>query len=76
MKEYYATLDRNGTEDEITLYTPEGRRMLCVSFWDEADIPEAGQFKADAGLIVEALNAYHRPAVGKDSSRPCSRCCC
>lgn len=24
-KQYYATIERNGTEDEITIYTPEGR---------------------------------------------------
>jgi hypothetical protein len=55
---YYATLDRNGTEDEITIHAPDGRRMLCVAFWDEDDIPDADQLKADAMLIVKALNAY------------------
>jgi hypothetical protein len=55
---YYATLDRNGTEDEITIFTPDGRRMLCVAFWDEPDIASAAQLKDDALLIVNALNAY------------------
>jgi hypothetical protein len=64
---YYATLDRNGTEDEITIFTPDGRRMLCVAFWDEPDIASAGQLKADAVLIVNALNAY-RPKVAKKTT--------
>jgi hypothetical protein len=63
-KEYYATLDRNGTEDEITIYTPDGRAMLCVGFWDENAWDDgqenADQLKADAVLIVDALNAYRR----------------
>jgi hypothetical protein len=57
-KPYYATLDRNGTEDEITLYNPDGRRMLCVAFWDEPDIVSSAVLKADALLIVDALNTY------------------
>lgn len=59
---YYATQDRNGTEDEITIYTPEGRRMLCVAFWDKDEWDDgqedAGQIKADVEMIVNALNAY------------------
>lgn len=62
---YHATLDRNGTEDEIIIYTPQGRAMLSVAFWDEPYRhkkdpvrPEAEQKKADAMLIVDALNAY------------------
>jgi hypothetical protein len=66
-KQYYAEFDRNGTEDEIIIYTPQGRPMLSVAFWDEpyrdADDPvrlEADQKKADAMLIINALNAYSR----------------
>ena len=55
---YYATLDRDGTEDEITIFTPNGRPMLRVAFWDEPDIASAEQLKTDALLIVSALNAY------------------
>lgn len=60
---YSATLSRNGTEDEITIYTPRGRPMLCVAFWDREDDDDplrehADQLKADALLIVKALNAY------------------
>lgn len=65
-KKYYATLDRNGTEDEITIYTPDGRPMLCVAFWDadawDAGQPGAEQLKADAVLIVEALNSHRKAA--------------
>jgi hypothetical protein len=64
-KQYYATFDRNGTEDEIVLYTPEGRAMLSVAFWDEPyrDKHDPNQLaidqkKADAALILNALNAY------------------
>jgi len=61
-KLYYATQNRNGTEDEITIYTPEGRAMLCVSFWDKNPWDDgqanAPQIKADAELIVNALNAF------------------
>jgi hypothetical protein len=64
-KRYHATLDRNGTEDEITIYTPEGRPMLCVGFWDAYDDedlnkPDVDQLKADAVLIVEALNTFEK----------------
>lgn len=67
-KSYYATQRRNGTEDEITIYTPGGRQMLCVGFWDAEwdDDPvkhDAEQLKADAMLIVNALNAYRRKSV-------------
>jgi len=55
---YHATIDRNGTEDELTIHTPEGRPMLCVEFWDEPDSVTAQQLKKDALLIVKALNAY------------------
>ena len=67
---YYATLDRNGTEDEIVIHTPEGRPMLSVAFWDDEGPDEDGnpdplkasadQIKADAALIVQALNARLR----------------
>jgi hypothetical protein len=62
-KKYYATTCRNGTEDEIIIHAPDGREMLCVGFWDAEwdDDPmkhNADQLKADALLIVNALNAY------------------
>lgn len=61
---YYYRIDRNGTEDEITIHNPEGRLMLSVAFWDQPDIADAQQRKADAELIVAALNAY-RPRKPK-----------
>jgi hypothetical protein len=71
-KKYYATFDRNGTEDEIIIYTPEGRAMLSVAFWDEpyrdADDPvrlESEQKKADAMLIINALNEFRRSSSKK-----------
>jgi hypothetical protein len=62
-KQYYAARSRNGTEDEITIYTPDDRSMLCVAFWDREDDDDplgehADQLKADAELIVNALNSY------------------
>src|SRR4051812_30580082 len=62
-REYYSTQDRNGTEDEITIYTPDGRPMLCVGFWDVEHVEDPAndnpdQVKADALLIVDALNIY------------------
>jgi hypothetical protein len=62
-KPYYATMDRNGTEDEIAIRTPDGRVMAYMQFWDEPDIPEAKTHKDDATLIVKALNAYRRQQV-------------
>ncbi len=64
-KRYQAVQSRNGTEDEITIYTPAGRAMLCFGFWDaEYDNDpaklNADQLRADATLIVDALNAYRR----------------
>ncbi len=69
-KPYYATQHLDGTEDIITIYTPEGRPMFQVDFWDESywepddpSKPLADQIKADAALIVDALNAYRgKPA--------------
>lgn len=58
---YYATLDRNGIEDELTIHGPDGRPMLSVGFWDDEDSPTASRLKADAELIVNALNAYQPP---------------
>ena len=69
----YATLDRNGTEDEITIFTPEGRRMLCVSFWDEPDIASAAQLKADAEMNVTALN---KRKILVDNAKGCAGCEC
>ena len=76
-KAYYWTLDRNGTEDEITIYTPEDRPMLCVAFWDKNAWDDgqenAPQLKADAQLIVDALNAYRkgrRKRQGRKEARP------
>jgi hypothetical protein len=74
-KKYYATFDRNGTEDEIIIHTPQGRPMLSVAFWDEQflepDDPEwvaIDQKKADAMLIVNALNAYPRSSPKKTTN--------
>lgn len=63
-KEYYWTLDRNSTEDEITIYTPDDRAMLCVAFWDKNAWDDgqenAPQLKSDAQLIVDARNGYRK----------------
>lgn len=68
-KNYYWTQGRNGTEDEITIYTPDDRPMLCVAFWDKRDCDDgqenAPELKADAQLIVDALNAYQRNTTTK-----------
>jgi hypothetical protein len=62
-QQYFATLDTNGTEDEITVFAPDGRPMLCVAFWDRNSWDDgqenAPQLKADAVLIVKALNLRH-----------------
>lgn len=55
----------NDTDGEITLYTPDGRAMLSVEFWDpdydhKPARDYADQLRADALLIVEALNAHRR----------------
>jgi len=73
---YHTGLGRNGTEDEITIHAPDGRGLAHIWFWDATpDQPGAGdrQAKADAQLLVEALNAYHArsgpsaaPAAGAD----------
>jgi hypothetical protein len=55
---YYASLDRNGTEDEILIHAPDGRAMSFIWFWDDPDCPYAKRHKADGKLIVRALNAY------------------
>ena len=58
---YHASLGRNGTEDEITIRAPDGRALAQIWFWDEEpDQPGVGdqQAKADAQLLVAALNAY------------------
>ena len=54
---YHATIDRNGTEDEITIHAPDGRAMAAIQFWDKGE-EGATEAKADAELIVDALNAY------------------
>ena len=57
---YYHTQDRNGTEDEILIHAPDGTEMACIWFWDQGDERSAA-IKADAQLIVDAINAYpHR----------------
>jgi hypothetical protein len=73
---YHTSLGRNGTEDEITIHAPDGRGLAHIWFWDEEpDQPGVGdkRAKADAQLIVEALNAYRvrsgpgeAPAAGAD----------
>ena len=32
---YYATQDRNGTEDEITIHAPDGRPLAVIQYWEE-----------------------------------------
>lgn len=54
---YTATLDVNGTEDELTVRDPEGRAMASVVFW-ATDEESRGRAEADARLIVDALNAF------------------
>jgi hypothetical protein len=73
---YHSSLGRNGTEDEITIHAPGGRALAQIWFWEkELDQPGVGdqQAKADAQLLVEALNAYRArsgpsaiPAAGAD----------
>jgi hypothetical protein len=55
---YYATLGRNGTEDEITIVSPSGESLAYIWFWDEPDTRDASQAKRDARLILNALDAY------------------
>ena len=58
---YHASQRRNGTEDEIIICAPGGRHMAYIQFWDEGwDGPGVGhkEAKADAKLILAALNAY------------------
>ena len=56
---YYATLDRNGTEDEITIWSPHSRSLAFIWFWDDEEADSAAAHaKAGARLIVDALNAY------------------
>lgn len=57
-KKYYLSLDRNGTEDEITIHAPNGRGIAFIWFWDDAECVEAAQKHRDAKLIVDALNAF------------------
>lgn len=54
---YYATLDQDGTEDEITIRTPEGRAMATILFWDEMETANASTARANAQIILDALNA-------------------
>jgi hypothetical protein len=70
---YYATLDRNGTEDEITIISPSGESLAYIWFWDEPDTRDARKAEADARLIMDALNAYRPRRGGKklpDGGRP------
>jgi hypothetical protein len=64
----YATLDRNGTEDEIAFHAPDGRKLAFIWFWDEEyDQPGVGdkEAKMDAQLILNALNVYRPGAAVK-----------
>jgi hypothetical protein len=60
-KPYYLMLAREAAMDEITIHAPNGRPMASIAFWDEDDefaTPAADRAKADAELIIKALNAY------------------
>ncbi|MFO0958264.1 MAG: hypothetical protein U0800_12695 [Isosphaeraceae bacterium] len=66
-KKHYATLNRSGTEAEITIYTPDGRAMFYVGIWDTRQVEDPAndnpdQVKADAELIVDALNTHLKAA--------------
>ena len=63
---YYATLDRNGTEDEITIVSPSGESLAYIWFWDEPDTRDARNAKATARRILNALNAYRPKRAGKN----------
>jgi hypothetical protein len=69
---YYATLDRNGTEDEITIVSPSGESLAYIWFWDEPDTRDANKAKADGMLILNALNAYRlkRARTNRPGGRP------
>jgi hypothetical protein len=72
-RKYYAALGRNGTEDEITIVSPSGESLAYIWFWDEPDTRDARRAKADARLILDALNAYRPRRAGKnlpDGGRP------
>jgi hypothetical protein len=56
-RKYYATLGRNGTEDEITIVSPSGESLAYIWFWDEPDTRDADKARLDAMLILNALNA-------------------
>ena len=61
--QYYARF----RPDEIIICTPDGRPIAYLQFCDDPDEecrPIADKHKADAGLIVAALNAY-RPKSAK-----------
>lgn len=55
--QYHATLDRNGTEDEVTIHAPDGRPMAIIQFW-ASEMEGAARTGENARLIVDALNAY------------------
>jgi hypothetical protein len=55
---YHLTLGTNGTEDEITIMSPQGKSLAFIWLWDEEDDPAAAEAKASAKLIVNALNAF------------------
>ena len=57
---YFSTIDRNGTENEIAIHAPDGRAMMFIQFWGEEG-EAADQVKADAKLIVDALNLIRSP---------------
>ncbi len=66
-KRYFVTLDRNGTEGQITLHSPEGKPMMRIvtcnpEFDDDLAWLDADQLQADADLIVEALNVHRKAA--------------
>lgn len=60
---YTATLDVDGTEDELTIRDPEGRPMATIQFWD-SDEGSRNRAHADARAIVAALNAAHGVPAG------------
>ena len=69
-KTYYATLDRNGTEDEYVIRTPNGRQLAFIWFWDEPKSDDAANAQADAKLIVDALMHFARPNRGDQARSP------